>query len=139
MIFRVVIAIFVCLLFSCFPKVYETTLETITAINELQGCEEENVFYRVIEFDTPKKGLNHRDSLVLFVFSDSLDNKGNYDLFFANYDVGKRIKTKVKGHFSRKGTEIFSYGCYGSKKFKVTEIISIEDVTEEMDYQVKYR
>lgn len=46
---------------------------TLTVINELQECEEENMFYKIIEVNSGVTEFkDDRDSLVLLLFEDSL-------------------------------------------------------------------
>lgn len=122
---------------SCdFNSKYESDERVIQVINELQPCEEENIFYKIIDGDVSLS--EERDSLVLLTFSKDLDTAKMYNLFFPATHH-RRLKIKVKGSFSTKKLYNSSYGCPGSKEFIITEVISTVDVTESMNFKINYK
>lgn len=100
-----------------------TKLVELTVINELQECEEENIFYKIIGSDRVLSNLESaRDSLVLLSFCDSLETGINYDLLFST-DSSTGIKVTVMGYFTDKKVNNLSYGCFGASHFIITRIL----------------
>jgi len=104
----------------------------LTAINEMAPCEENNIFYKIIEVQGSEYRLETlRDSLVLFEFVDSLDSKINYDKLWPDPAEKRRLKVMVYGYFS--GDRVGAnnpYGCTGGSVFKISAIRKIDDVTD---------
>lgn len=101
----------------------------IVVINEIQPCEENNIFYKIVEADRTLSFLKtERDSLVLLEFSDSLDRKENYDLFWPPIEKMDHRKFKVGGtFFSTEVGDNQSYGCPGSSRFLVSKILIVDN------------
>ena len=112
----------------------------ITVINEMQACEEENIYYRIIDInDSSTSLISERDSLVLFFFEDDIKTQENYKLFYPAQSE-RRMEFVLKGIFMKDKVERNnSYGCPGSSKFKVSEILYIRDITDEATYPINNR
>jgi len=128
--------IFIFLLISC--NTSEKVIVKLKVINELQDCEENNIFYRIIESDNTVEFKNKGDSLVLILFADSINSQKNYDFFFPSSTI-KRYEIVINGFFEKDKVDFDSYGCKGSRKFRVVEVVKIEDVTNKKKFTINYR
>ncbi|QMU65728.1 MAG: hypothetical protein GKR88_16555 [Flavobacteriaceae bacterium] len=109
---------------------YEKDKVTITIINELNDCEEDNIHYKILEGNFIEKS-----SIVNIEFSDRLNSKENNELFFPAWGT-KRLKFEVSGYFSKKTKKQDYYSCDDVFSFKVIEILNIEDITAIDDYKI---
>lgn len=132
-----VISLFLILFLSMVGCKDNENLVELTVINEIQTCEENNIFYKIIATSEPISELNiQRDSLVLFLFVDSIKTQGNYDLLYPDI-TEKRYEIRVKGKFLKdKVKSNHSYGCPGSSKFRITQILNVKDITATSDFPI---
>ena len=99
-------------------------------INELNGCEEDNLHYKIVQGNQIDK-----TDIIKIIFSDNLDKEENYRIFYPDYGT-ERLKIKVSGYFSKKEKSRDYEGCNGVFIFKITEIINVEDVTETESFRI---
>lgn len=115
---------------SCNDRYYEENV-TLIAINEQLGCEEENIFYKIISYDEDLDYIkDNRDSIVLFSFSDEVLKEENYYSSFFPARSGNRFKVKVSGVFRKTKHNGRPYHCYEASIFLVKKVIYFEDVTD---------
>ncbi|WP_258105028.1 hypothetical protein [Marinoscillum sp. MHG1-6] len=96
--------------------------------NKLQECEEVNIHYSVLSYDSI-------EIIVLPVFDEPLKTEDNYQLFFPS-ETKKRIEISVQGYFSKKPKKIDGYGCDDAYLFKISEILKVDDVTTDFSYSI---
>lgn len=111
---------------------------TITVINEMQTCEENNIFYRIVSMDQSSKLIeSKRDSLVLFTLKKELKEKDVYDMLYPSSSQN-RLKLELQGYFLEEKVPFnHSYGCPGSSKFYISKILKVENVDELMSFPIK--
>lgn len=129
--------IFIILLqfFSCNGD-NEVKITELIVINEMQSCSENNMFYKIIYASDSNYLKSERDSIVLLLFSDSLATEKNYHLFFPAFS-DQRYEFQVRGFFLKERVETgYSYGCPGSNKFRITEILKTHNVSSEKQYKI---
>lgn len=112
-----------------------TPLITISILNELQDCEEQNLNYTIVAVQEPPfRSLEGK--IILPIFEKRLDNKTNNELFFPA-DSKHRMRIKVKGYYLYKQNGLNSFeGCTSAHHFKITEILKVEIVNELYDYPI---
>lgn len=129
-IFQHFLIISIISLVSCSSK---QTCE-LEIINQFEDCEEVNIHYRIVELSD--KNLKTKvNSIVLPELSKGINNANTNALLWPAFSK-KRILLKVNGYF-KKSDFSYRYGCIGSEVLVITELISIEDVSEHMNFQVK--
>ena len=102
----------------------------------MQACTEANLFYKIKSISDSIALESDRDSLVLLFLCDSLDTEKNRELFFPEVPK-RRLEFRVKGYFYNDKVSInHPYGCTGSGKFQITNIVQATDITEREDYPI---
>lgn len=110
-------------------------LITISIINKFQDCEEQNLNY-TIESVQESAFRYLEGKIILPVFAKDLENKANNELFFPA-ESKHRIRIKVKGYYLYRQNGLNSFEeCTSAHHFKVTEIVSVENVDELYDYPI---
>ena len=102
-------------------------------INQIEDCEESNIHYRIIELVENNNRIKF-EKVILPMLSEGISNSKNYELLWPE-ETTRRISVQVKGRYSSKRNEL-SYGCLDADGFMIDTIISVEDVTEELDFPI---
>ncbi|MBL7785074.1 MAG: hypothetical protein JNM36_04165 [Chitinophagales bacterium] len=123
-----------CLLSACLFNAYEPQLLEVQMVNEMQGCEEQNLHYTIVTAN--KQSL--LKAIVLPTFIDSLETPATNNLFFSAPTL-HRLRMTVKGYYSKKPHGRISDGCYGAHYFKIVEIVRVEQVDDEYSFPIDNR
>ncbi len=102
-------------------------------INQIEDCEESNIHYTIIELVENNNRVKF-EKVILPMLSEGISNSKNYELLWPE-ETTRRISVHVKGRYSSKRNEL-GYGCLDADGFMIDTIISVEDVTEELDFPI---
>lgn len=131
------ISVVILMILLCTACSHKVEIVEIKVINEMQPCEENNIFYRIISAPQNISLLKtKRDSLVLLLLDELIRTNENYQLFFPEVTT-HRYEFELKGYFLKNKVEANNtYGCPGSNRFKIIQIKSIKDVTNTNDFPI---
>lgn len=97
----------------------------LVVVNEMQHCSENNIFYKIVFSGDSEFLMSERDSIVLLSFVDSIATERNYQLFFPAFP-DQRYEFQIRGYFLKEKVGVdYAYGCPGSQKFTITEILKL--------------
>ena len=113
---------------------YYKTQSTLRIVNEQLDCEEQNLHYRVIA-SLNEIPVEKTPDIILPVLNSEIATEENYALMWPALPKA-RIELIVKGHYSTSEHKNWSDGCKGAHKFKIIEIVSWKDITNDRDFPI---
>lgn len=109
--------------------------QEVAIINELVDCETENIHYRILDVYTTKYNNSLSGEIILPVLSNKINTKENNELLWPAF-TNQRILVRVTGRYANRVKPRDYYGCTGVHEFRIDSILSVTDVTHEMDFKI---